>query len=251
MILRPIFVRLFLVSVAPALWSQAAGSVTPGAPPTVIAENANAADTYTVPASTKILLSLKHEITTRTAQPGDTVYFESVFPVVSKGVVVIPAGMYVKGTIDKVQRPGRVKGRAELQLHFATIIFPNGVELEVPGTPDQVAGSTGANVKNAEGTIEQSASKGKDAQRIANTTLQGSGAGALVGWGAGNPATGAGVGAGAGAAAGVITTLFTRGNDIVFPQGTTLEMMLSRPLYVKKAMLQGMPTYTGVGPATK
>jgi type IV secretion system protein VirB10 len=56
----------------------------------------------------------------------------------------------------------------------------------------------------------------------------------------------AGVGAGAGAAAGVLTTLFTRGNDIVFPQGTTLEMVLARPVVVRQEQLTGMPGYTGM-----
>jgi type IV secretion system protein VirB10 len=45
---------------------------------------------------------------------------------------------------------------------------------------------------------------------------------------------------------GVLTTLFTRGNDIVFPQGTTLEMVLSRPLLVQQDQLSGMPAYTGI-----
>ena len=71
-------------------------------------------------------------------------YLVSVFPVVSEGVVVLPAGMYVKGNIDRVVRPGKVKGRAQLQMHFASIIFPNGVEITLPGSLDKVPGSSGA-----------------------------------------------------------------------------------------------------------
>ncbi|MGA2889408.1 MAG: hypothetical protein ABSE51_15275 [Terracidiphilus sp.] len=201
--------------------------------------------TYTVPAGTRILLSLKHEVNTRVARPGDAVYLMSDFPVVEGGAVVLPAGMYVKGVIDSVQRPGKVKGRAQLQMHLTSMIFPNGVEILIPGSVDNVPGSTGAKVKNSEGTVEQDASKGRDAQRIADTTGTGAGLGALAGMGAGNAGMGAGIGAGAGAAAGVLTTLFTRGNDIVFPQGTTLEMVLSRPVVVQQEQLAGMPTYTG------
>jgi hypothetical protein len=203
-------------------------------------------NTYTVPAGTRILLSLKNEISTRIAMPGDPVYFVSDFPVVKDGAVVLPAGMYVKGVIDSVQRPGKVKGRAQIQMHADSMIFPNGVEVRLPLTLDQVPGSSGAKVKNAEGTVEQSGSKGKDTQRIATNTVEGTGIGSVVGYGTGNVGLGAGIGAGAGAAVGVLTTLLTRGNDVVFPQGTTLEMVLSRPVVLQQTQLTGMPAYTGI-----
>ncbi len=225
--------------------TAAATGAAPGRSVTT-ADTGSGMKTYTVPAGTKILLSLKHEISTRVAMPGDAVYLVSDFPVVEGGAVVIPAGMYVKGTIDSVKRPGKVKGRAQLQMHLTSMIFPNGVEIAIPGSLDEVPGSTGAKVKNSEGTVEQAGTKGRDAQKIAETTGEGTGVGSLVGYGTGNVGMGAGIGAGAGAAAGIITTLFTRGNDIVFPPGTTLEMELSRPLVVQQAQLMGMPGYTGI-----
>jgi len=219
------------------------GAQVPSAPVAVTGEGTAAPaakgvlKVYTVPAGTRILLSLKHEISTRAAHPGDSVYLVSDFPVVEEGAVVLPAGMYVKGTIDSVKRPGKVKGRAQLQMHLTSMIFPNGVEIAIPGSLDNVPGSTGADVKNAEGTVEQAGTKGRDAERITNDTGVGAGLGGLAGL--------AGIGAGAGAAVGVVTTLFTRGNDIVFPTGTTLEMELTRSLLVQQDQLTGMPTYTG------
>ncbi len=206
--------------------------------------------TYTVPSGTRILLSLKNEVSSRVAMPGDPVYLVSDFPVVEDGAVVLPAGMYVRGSIDHVQRPGKIKGRAQLQMHFSSMIFPNGVEISLPGSLDNVPGSTGAKVENSEGTVEQGATKSHDAQTIAGTTLEGAGVGGLVGLGTGNTATGAGIGAGAGATVGVLTTLLTRGNDIVFPPGTTLEMVLSRPVIVRQSQLTGMPAYTGMTSGT-
>jgi hypothetical protein len=200
---------------------------------------------YTVPSGTRILLSLKNEVSSRVAMPGDPVYLVSDFPVVENGAVVLPAGMYVRGFIDRVQRPGKVKGRAQLQMHFTSMIFPNGVEIALPGSLDNVPGSTQAKVENAEGTVVQGATKGHDAQTITGTTLEGAGVGGLVGYGTGNVGMGAGIGAGAGATVGVLTTLLTRGNDIVFPPGTTLEMVLSRPVVVQQYQLTGMPAYTG------
>jgi len=233
-----------------SLGAQAFGASETAVKSTALPTAASDSKIYTVPSGTKILLSLKHEISSRVAKPGDPVYLISDFPIVEDGAVVIPAGMYVKGTIDSVQRPGKVKGRAQLQMHLTSMIFPNGVEIAIPGSLDNIASSTGAKIKNGEGTVEQGATKGRDVQRISETTGEGGAIGGLVGLGTGSVGMGAGVGAGAGAAVGVLTTLFSRGNDIVFPQGTTLEMVLSRPLVVRKEQLSGMPGYTGISTTT-
>lgn len=235
------------VGMISAVWGQAQGTdgwTAVGVPATSASNTGS--KTYTVPEGTRILLSLKHEISTRVAAPGDTVYLVSDFPVVENGAVVMPAGMYVKGVIDRVQRPGKVKGRAQLQMHLTSMIFPNGVEIPIPGPIDTVPGSTGAKIKNSEGTVEQSSNVGHDAQVITGDTLAGAGVGSLVGLGTGNVGAAGGIGAGAGAAAGILTTLFTRGNDIVFPQGTTLEMVLARPVVVRQEQLAGMPGSTGM-----
>jgi len=227
--------------------SQAPASPVPASPGTPATLGVEAGlKTYTVPAGTRILLSLKSEISTRVAMPGDPVYLMSEFPVVEDGAVVLPAGMYVKGFIDNVQRPGKIKGRAQLQMHFATMIFPNGAQIAIPGSVDNVPGSSEARVKGAEGTIQQSGSNGRDVERAASNTAEGAGVGSLVGYGTGNAVKGLGIGAGAGATLGVLTTLLTRGNDIVFTPGTQLEMVLSRPVAVQQTQLAGMPTYTGV-----
>ena len=142
---------VLLVSLIGRVAAQAPGSEVPVTDHAAgVAHSDNELKTYTVPAGTKILLSLKNEISTRVAMPGDPVYLVSDFPVVENGVVVLPPGMYVKGIIDSVHRPGKIKGRAQIQMHFASMIFPNGVEYRLPLTLDQVPGSSGARVKNAE-----------------------------------------------------------------------------------------------------
>jgi hypothetical protein len=238
---------LLLVSVIARGAGQAPRDAVPveGAPAEV-APRGDESKTYTVPAGTKILLSLKNEISTRVAMPGDPVYLVSDFPVVEDGAVVLPAGMYVKGVIDSVQRPRKVNGHAQIQLHVVSMTLPNGAEIRLPLTVDRVPSSTGATVKNAEGTVEQSGSGGKGTERIATNTVEGAGLGSMVGYGAGNVGLGAGIGAGAGATAEILTTLLTRGNDIEIPQGTTLDMVMSRPLVLQQRQLAGMPAYTGM-----
>jgi hypothetical protein len=240
---------MYLAAVGMTPFATAQAQLVPSAPATNPANapaSAAASKTYTVPSGTRVLLSLKSEVSSRVAMPGDPVYLVSAFPVVEDGAIVFPAGMYVKGYIDHVQRPGKIKGRAQLQMHFATVIFPNGVEIALPGSLDNVPGSSGAKVDKAEGTVEQGATKGHDTQRIVNDSVEGAGLGGLVGLGSGSGGMQAGIGAGAGATVGILTTLFTRGNDIVFTPGTTLEMVLNRPVVVRQSQLAGMSAYTGV-----
>jgi hypothetical protein len=198
---------------------------------------AAAAPTYTVPAGTKILLSLKNGINTKTAQQGDGVYLVSSFPVVGNFRVMVPVGVYVQGVVDRVQRPGRVKGRAQLDLHFTTMIFPNGQVVEVPGVLNSLPGSDGPKVKGSEGTVEQAGNKGRDVGNVLKGAAIGAGAGSIAGVGTGDVAKSAGYGGLAGAAAGAIYTLFTRGNDIVIPSGTSVEMVLQRPLVLQESQL--------------
>ena len=186
--------------------------------------------TFTVPAGTKVLLSLKSAINTKTAQQGDGVYLISSFPVVGNSRIMIPVGVYVQGMVDRVVRPGRVKGRAQLDLHFTTMIFPNGQVVEVPGVLNSLPGSDGPKVKDNEGTVEQAGNKGRDVGNVLKGAAIGAEGGVIGGAATGDVAKGIGYGSLAGAAAGTIYTLFTRGNDIVIPTGTSVEMVLQRPL---------------------
>jgi hypothetical protein len=207
---------------------------------TAAAPSANAPpQTFTVPAGTKVLLSLKSAINTKTAQQGDGVYMVSSFPVVGSSRIMIPVGVYVQGVVDRVQRPGRVKGRAQLDLHFTTMIFPNGQVVEVPGVLNSLPGSDGAKVKDSEGTVEQAGNKGRDVGNVLKGAAIGAEAGVLGGAASGDLAKGVGYGSLAGAAAGTIYTLFTRGNDIVIPSGTAVEMVLQRPLVLQQSQLAG------------
>src|SRR5580700_11287619 len=194
---------------------------------------------FTVPAGTKVLLSLKSAINTKTAQQGDGVYMVSSFPVVGSSQIMIPVGVYVQGVVDRVVRPGRVKGRAQLDLHFTTMIFPNGQVIEVPGVLNSLPGSDGAKVKGNEGTVEQAGNKGRDVGNVLKGAAIGAEGGVIGGIGTGDVAKSAGYGGLAGAAAGAIYTLFTRGNDIVIPSGTSVEMVLQRPLVLQQSQLAG------------
>ncbi len=182
----------------------------------------------TVPAGTQVLLQLKSPIDTKSARVGDGVYCQSSFPVTIDNVVVIPAGTYVKGHITRVQRPGRVKGRAEVLFNFNTMIFPNGYTIDLPGALQNEPGATNSKVADDEGTVRANGQKGKDAGTVAKTAGTGAAIGAISTGGA----KGAGIGAAAGGVVGLATVLLTRGQDVRIDQGASLEMVIQRPLTV-------------------
>lgn len=199
--------------------------------------------TATLPTGAKVLLALKNAVSTRTAKPGDSVYLQSTFPVVQDGVVVIPAGTFVQGEITSVKRPGRVKGRGELLMHFTTLIYPNGYSLKMPGALESSDSADTQTVKDKEGTVQAQGTKGKDAATIATTT----GAGTLIG-GLRYGGKGAGIGAGAGLAIGLLTTLLTRGDEVRFESGSSVEMVLQRPLTVDLERIGAAPAAVAPGP---
>jgi type IV secretion system protein VirB10 len=171
---------------------------------------------------------LKSPIDTHSARVGDGVYCETSFPVTMDNTMAIPAGTYVKGRITRVERSGRIKGRAELQVHFTTMIFPSGYTVDLPGSLQSTPGAENSTVADNEGTVKANGQKGKDAGTIG----KGAGIGAAVGGLGTGTLKGAGIGGGIGAGVGLIKVLATRGQEVRLPTGTSLEMVLQRPLTV-------------------
>ena len=196
-----------------------------------------------MPAGTKVLLQLRSGLDTRSAKPGDGVYLASTFPVVVGNRVMIPSGVYVQGVVDRVARAGRVKGKSQLDMHFTSIIFPNGTVVEIPGIVNSLPGARKQSVKNdGEGTIEQDGDKGRNAGKAAEIAIPTGGTvGSIGGLGSGHPIAGGVAGIGAGLATVGLVSLFTRGADVNIESGTQVEMMLQRPLLLEEANLSAEP----------
>lgn len=206
--------------------------------------------TYTVPAGTKVLLQLTSSLNTKSAQAGDGVYLSSAFPVVVGHRVMIPAGVFVQGVVDRVARAGHLKGKAQLDMHFTSMIFPNGSVVEIPGVVSGLPGASKQNVKkNGEGTIEQDKDKTRNAGKTAEIAIPtGATVGSVAGLGTGHPVAGGFEGLGAGLAAVGLVSLFTRGADVNIPAGTQVEMVFQRPLILQQENLAA-GTVPGGSPA--
>jgi hypothetical protein len=195
-----------------------------------------------VPAGTKVLLELRSAINTKSARPGDGVYLASTFPVTAGNRVIIPAGVYVQGVIDEVVRPGRFHQKAQLNMHFTSMIFPNGSVVEIPGMVNSLPGAQNQSIKGQEGTIQQDggSNKGHNAAETAKIAVPtGAGVGSIGGLPSDHPLAGGLAGAGAGLAAAGIVALFTHNADVNIPAGSQLEMVIQRPIEIQQTDLTG------------
>jgi hypothetical protein len=186
----------------------------------------------TIPAGTKIPLALQQAISTKNAREGDAVYAETAFPFVMDNRVVVPAGSYIQGKIAHVERAGHGKGRAEILMHFTSIIYPSGYTVMLPGSVENTPGADNKSVKDSEGTIQQDSDTGKRVEDAAKGGVYGTMGGATAGGLATGGLNGARIGAGAGAAAGIAWALLKRGADVRLDVGTSIEMEIQRPITV-------------------
>ena len=185
---------------------------------------------FRLDSGTKVPLNMINSLSTKTAADGDKVYLETVFPILSGGRVVIPPGSYVAGTVANIKRPGKIKGRGEFYLHFDTITLPNGVTRDFRAQVSSLDGRASETLDKSEGKIKGEGDKGGDAMKVGEGALIGAGIGSIAGQAAGALGKGSLIGAAAGATAGLIGVLLTRGPDAILAKGTTIEMVLDRPL---------------------
>jgi hypothetical protein len=228
-----VFSSLLLVGVA--LAQSTAGQSTPNqssaepTPPTgaISAKPVSEKPVVNIPAGTRIPLSLKQGISTKTAKSGDPVYAETSFPCVINERVVIPAGTYIQGKVERAQRGGHVKGRAEILIHFTSMIYPNGYTVLLGGGVENTPGAEKTSMKDSEGTIRQDSDAGQKVKSAAEGATTGAVIGAVT-----NGAQGAGIGAGIGGVTGLAIGMLSRGADVRLEPGTSLEMEIQREVTV-------------------
>ena len=180
-------------------------------------------DELVIPAGTKIPVRLQHALSTKNSRAGDGVYARTTFPFAMNDRIVVPAGTYVQGTITHIQRAGHVKGRAEVLIHFTTLVFPSGYTVMLPGAVESAPGNEKAKIKDKEGTIQGDGDTGRKVGTAVGTAGTGAVVGAISGGG-----KGALIGGGIGGAAGAAIAMLSRGNEVVMPAGSTIEMVIQR-----------------------
>jgi type IV secretion system protein VirB10 len=215
--------RAWLIVAVTAAFPLAAQEPSAGAP------------AYTVTAGTRVPLSLINSVSTKHSVTGDRVYLQTVFPILANNRIVIPPGSYVAGTVTEVKRPGRVKGRGELWVRFDTLTLPNGVTRDFRARVGGVDGLSNEELDKAEGKVRAEGNIGGDARTIGEAAAAGASVGVLAGAATGHYGLGTAIGGAAGAAAGMVGVLLSRGPDAVLAKGSTIEMVLDRPVDFSEA----------------
>jgi hypothetical protein len=163
--------------------------------------------TETVPSGTTITVTLADVVSTNENKAGDSFTAHLSQPIAVNGKVVAEKGDRVTGHIAKLEEPGRVKGRARLEL----------VLDEIRSSKDTHKISTEPFIAVAQDTHE------RDAAEIAG----GAAVGAVIGAVAGGK-KGAAVGAVIGGGTGTTAVLITKGKQLRLEPETKVNFILSR-----------------------
>ena len=196
-------------SKAPAPMQQAAAPAPapPPPPPPLV-----------VPAGASLVVRMGNTIDTKTANAGDTFTGTLAQAVSVDGVVAIPSGAGVAGTVVQSKSPGRFKGEGTLSVALTSV--------NVHGVPTNIESSTYTQTVKGKG------------KRTAVMAGGGTGAGALIGGLAGG-GKGALIGGLVGAGAGTAGAAFTGNKDLQIPAESVVTFKLGNSITVKRSGKKG------------
>lgn len=180
---------------------------------------------------TQLQTTLNQELDTKNSYDGEAFSVTVTVPVWVGGVMAIPAGSTIQGTVQQVTRGGKLSGHAQLQLQYNTLTLPGKAPFSLNATTAAV-GAAAQNVDPNEGTVNgPNSNAGK---RAATGAAVGGALGGIFG-GMGGLIRG-GI---AGAAVGTAGVLMSHSKDMTLRQGEPVLLRLERPLEMPKAAEMG------------
>ena len=186
-----------------------------------------ATQSFTVPDGTRIQAKLETTLNSRTNRTGDRFTAKVTEAILVSGKEVIPAGTILEGRVAEVKNAGKVKGRAEMNLSYERLIFPNGVSETIVASQAELDETQKEEVDRKEGTIKGESSRKRDATEVAGGAAVGAGVGAIAGG-----AKGTAIGAGVGGLIGLADSMRRKGKEVEIPAGTRFIIRLDRPLTI-------------------
>ncbi len=217
--------------------APAAPQAAPDASATRVGTKSSAqSQTIVLPAGTKLPLVLRNGINTRTAKAGDSVYFETIYPIAQNNQILIPMGSFARGHLLEAKRPGRIKGRGEFRMLIESVTLPNGSTFSLVATPNSMD-THGREGVDKEGKIIGPSSVGRDAATVLLATAVGGPVGTYSGALAGSSLSrSTAIGHGAGAAIGIAVILLTRGREAELTLGMTMDVVLDHDVSLDPAL---------------
>jgi hypothetical protein len=183
-----------------------------------------------IPKGAHVLLRMNNSVSSRTAHEDDFVYLTTASPIAVGGRILVPVNTHVNGVVARVQRSGRVHGRAQLAIRLETMTLNDGRIVKFTPKINSVdSDETGQRVEGPEGKVAQGGTKGRDVEQIAILAGSGAALGAMVGSRVSDSALrGAGIGAGAGTGVGIARALMTRGKEVELRHGSSIDVVFDR-----------------------
>lgn len=200
------------------------------------------AETLNVPAGTTIHSRLLSTLSTKLNFQGDTFLATVSEPVVVGGETVVPLGATIEGRIAYLDRPGRIRGVAEMRLSPEKMVFPDGRTLHLSAVLLSAYGAEDARVEGEEGLVKGPTSRKSDLKIVGTGAAAGGVIGTIASGGSGLILGGI-----IGGSAGLADRLLRRGRDLTLPSGTQLNYQLTRDLIVEQASKRQAATRASAG----
>jgi hypothetical protein len=171
-----------------------------------------------IPRDTVFLIELENALSTDVSQRGDRFQARVIEPREYAGAVI-------EGRVTHVQRAGKLKGTAQLQLSFEQLRTPDNRSTNLHAEVVEVlpdAGSSGVGDVDREGGVKGKDSTKDDISKVGAATGIGAIIGAIAGGG-----KGAAIGAVIGGSVGTAGVLSARGKDLRLARGQKLRIRTS------------------------
>jgi hypothetical protein len=181
------------------------------------------AGTLTLPAGVQLHVVIETTLTTKNTKLGDPFRARMVLSVFANQREILPVGTVVEGTVVGLKGPGRVKGRAEMQLRPDKLLLPDGRDIELGASLTSAKTDDETKIDPKEGTIKAGGKDGINGKQTALGAAMGAGVGAMAGGG-----MGAAVGAGAVGAIVLLHHALKKGKDADLPAGSELVLEVTR-----------------------
>jgi hypothetical protein len=181
------------------------------------------AGTLTLPAGTQLNVVLETTLNTKTTQAGDRFRARVVLPVWANQKEILPVGTAVLGTVVNLKGPGRVKGRAEMQLRPEKLLLPDGRDILLGASIESAKSDDDTKIEGKEGAVKAGSKDGINKRGAATGAVMGAAVGMATGGG-----TGAAIGAGAVGAIVLLHQVLKKGKDASLNAGTELVIETTR-----------------------
>ena len=145
--------------------------------------------------------------------------------------LIAPAGSSVTGTVLEVSKAKRGSMNGKLMLRFTQIVTPYGIQIPISAvirTDDNTGRLVGGTKADVAKDYAKDLTVGAGAGAVSGVVF-----GALAG---GDIGKGAALGTAVGAGGGLIKSVWDKGDDVIIPANSNIELVLTQPITVNPAI---------------